>query len=225
MAAWLGLVVLAVFWNLAFPGDGALGAIGAGLGIAALAMTGGAFLWYLVGEIRCQIDMFRADRRAFWYGVLWIVLVGFAVIAFSQWRERRRNEARREVAASLPHRGPVPFANRIPALAGVTNAVWRAEPRGGTGGRSLVPGPTDWHFECWVPEASRTIPGIAETVEHGRESGSGGIGSGPDRLKADRLLASPELDALFFPAGSPSTVGQACYDPEADLLLLQVDIN
>ena len=225
VAVWFGLVILAVSWKLAFPDEGVLGAIGLGLGIVALAMTGGAFLWYLVGEVRSQSWLFRVDRRAFWSGVLWTVLVGFVVIAFSQWRENRQNGARREIAMSLPHRGPAPFAHRIPALAGVTNAVWRAEPRGKTQGRSLVPGPTDWHFECWIPEASRAIPGIAEAVEHGRESGSGGIGVGQDRLKADRLLASPELDAIFFPSGSASTVGHAFYDPEADILVLEADIN
>ena len=123
--------------------------------------------------------------------------------------------------------GPIPFEGRFPALAGVSNAVWHAEPLGKGNGPARVPGPTDWRFECFVPEASGRIPGLAEAVENGREAGSADIrGEKPSvHLVAGRLLGSPELDALFFNPASASTVGHAFYDPDADILVLKSEIH
>ncbi len=123
--------------------------------------------------------------------------------------------------------GPIPFEGRFPALAGVSNAVWHVEPLGKGNGPARVPGPTDWRFECFVPEASGRIPGLAEAVGNGREAGSADIrGEKPSvYLAAGRLLGSPELDALFFNPASASTVGHAFYDPDADILVLKSEIH
>ena len=122
--------------------------------------------------------------------------------------------------------GPIPFAGRFPALAGVSNAVWRAEPLGVDNGRSLVPGPTDFRFECFIPEASGRIPGLAEAAENGKEAGSADIhAENPSvHLTASRLRESPELDALFFNPASANTVGHAFYDSDTDILVLKAEI-
>jgi hypothetical protein len=98
VAVWLGLVVLAVFWNLVFPTTGVLGTIGGWLGIAALGMTLVAFLWNLVESVRSLYYLRRVDRRTFWHCIAWIVLGCGATIAFSRWREASRDRAYQEVA-------------------------------------------------------------------------------------------------------------------------------
>ena len=80
-AAWLVLVVLAVFWNLAFPSDGVFGTIGGNLGAAALAATVAVFLWYLVLEIRTDAWLFRVDRKAFWRMVATTAIATIVVVA------------------------------------------------------------------------------------------------------------------------------------------------
>ena len=92
-AAWLVLIVLAVFWNLAFPSDGVFGTIGGILGAAALVATVAFLLWYLALEVKNDAWLFRVDRKAFWGMVATAVVVAVATIAFSRHRDVRQREA------------------------------------------------------------------------------------------------------------------------------------
>jgi len=97
IAAWLGLFVLTVFWNLVFPPEGMFRAIGLFLSVVVVALSVIIILGYVVSEGLSMSYLWRVDRKSFWASMAWIILASIATVAFLEIQNSRREERIRQI--------------------------------------------------------------------------------------------------------------------------------